>query len=65
MGPGRHPELADCRRIRFDLPGYQERPRSRLIYRNEPDDGAPAECRWPAGGPRSGLKVHRKAQHRA
>jgi hypothetical protein len=43
MGSGRHPELADCRRIRFDIESYKGKPRFRLIYRNEPSDGAPAK----------------------
>ncbi len=42
MGSGRHPELAGCRRVRFDIPTYRGKPRLRLIYRNEPSDGAPA-----------------------
>lgn len=33
--------LADCRRIRFDREGYRGKPRYRLVYRNEPSDGAP------------------------
>jgi hypothetical protein len=43
MGPGLHPELANCRRVRFDIPARKGKPRFRLIYRNEPSDGAPAE----------------------
>jgi hypothetical protein len=62
MGPGRHPELAECRRIRFDIGGFKGKPRFRLIYRNEPSDGAPAECRWLAVGPRAGLRAHHRAQ---
>lgn len=65
MGPGRHPELANCRRVRFDIATYEGKPRFRLIYRNEPSDGAPAECRWLALAPRAGLKAHRKARQRA
>lgn len=64
MGDGRHPELADCRRIRFDIETYKGKPRFRLIYRNEPTDGAPAKCLWLAIGPRAGLRAHRKAQQR-
>jgi hypothetical protein len=64
MGPGRHPELRDCRRVRFDVDGHRGKPRLRLIYRNEPSDGAPAECRWLAVGPRAGLRAHRSAQRR-
>jgi hypothetical protein len=65
MGSGRHPELADCRRIRFDIDGFKGKPRFRLIYRNEPSDGAPVRCLWLAVGPRAGLRAHRKAQRRA
>jgi hypothetical protein len=65
MGSGRHPELADCRRIRFDIETYKGKPRFRLIYRNEPTDGAPAKCLWLAVGPRAGLRAHHKAQQRS
>lgn len=65
MGAGRHPELADCRRVRFDVETHKGKPRFRLIYRNEPSDGAPAKCLWLAVGPRAGLRAHRKAQQRA
>lgn len=64
MGTGRHPELADCRRIRFDIESHKGKPRFRLIYRNEPSDGAPAKCLWLAIGPRAGLRAHRKARQR-
>lgn len=64
MGPGLHPELASCRRLRFDIPSHDGRPRFRLIYRNEPDDGAPAECHWLTVAPRAGLRAHRKARQR-
>jgi hypothetical protein len=65
MGSGRHPELAGCRRVRFDIPTHRGKPRFRLIYRNEPSDGAPAECRWLAVAPRAGLRAHRKASQRS
>ena len=65
MGPGRHPELTDCRRVRFDIESHKGKPRFRLIYRNEPTDGASARCLWLAIGPRAGLRAHRKAQQRA
>ena len=64
MGSGLHPELANCRRVRFDIPSYSGKPRFRLIYRNEPSDGAPAKCRWLTVGPRAGLRAHRKARQR-
>jgi hypothetical protein len=65
MGSGRHPELAGCRRVRFDIPAHRGKPRFRLIYRNEPSDGAPAECRWLAVAPRAGLRAHRRASQRS
>lgn len=64
MGRGLHPELANCRRVRFDIPAQKGKPRFRLIYRNEPADGAPAECHWLTVAPRAGLRAHRKAQQR-
>jgi hypothetical protein len=65
MGSGRHPELAGCRRVRFDIPTHRGKPRFRLIYRNEPSDGAAAECRWLAVAPRAGLQAHRRASQRS
>ena len=34
-------ELHDCRRISFDRDDWTDKPRFRLVYRNEPSDGAP------------------------
>ncbi|HEX5988698.1 MAG TPA: hypothetical protein VFY75_00605 [Solirubrobacterales bacterium] len=65
MGPGLHPELVNCRRVRFDIPTHKAKPRFRLIYRNEPIDGAPAECHWLTVAPRSGLQAHRRARQRS
>jgi hypothetical protein len=65
MGRGLHPELANCRRVRFDIPTHKAKPRFRLIYRNEPTDGAPAECYWLTVAPRAGLQAHRRAQQRS
>jgi hypothetical protein len=64
MGAGRHSELANCRRVRFDVETHKGKPRFRLIYRNEPADGAPAKCLWLAIGPRAGLRAYRKAERR-
>jgi hypothetical protein len=64
MGAGRHPSLAACRRVRFDVHGRDGKPRFRLIYINHPTDGAPAECRWLAVGPRARLVAHRAAEAR-
>jgi hypothetical protein len=65
MGPGLHPELANCRRVRFDIQTHKAKPRFRLIYRNEPTDGAPAECLWLSIAPRAGLQAHRRARQRS
>jgi hypothetical protein len=65
MRTGLHPELADCRRVRFDISTQKGKPRFRLIYRNQPSDGAPAECHWLTVAPRAGLLAHRKAQQRS
>jgi len=46
--------LRDCRRIRFDRPDWEGKPRYRLVYRNEPSDGAP--------GRRVGAVAHSAAQ---
>jgi mRNA-degrading endonuclease RelE of RelBE toxin-antitoxin system len=32
--------LAGSRKLRFDAPGWKGKPRYRLVYRNEPSDGA-------------------------
>jgi hypothetical protein len=65
MGRGLHPELANCRRVRFDIPTHKAKPRFRLIYRNEPTDGAPSECHWLTVAPRAGLQAHRRARQRS
>jgi hypothetical protein len=65
MGRGLHPELENCRRVRFDIPTHKAKPRFRLIYRNEPTDGAPAECHWLTVAPRAGLQAHRRARQRS
>jgi hypothetical protein len=49
MGRGLHPELADCRRVRFDIEPHKGKPRFRLIYRNQPTDAHPPS----AGGSQS------------
>jgi hypothetical protein len=67
--PGVKVELADG--VKGDIAelttllDHKGKPRFRLIYRNEPTDGAPAKCLWLAIGPRAGLRAHRKAQQRS
>jgi len=63
MGRGLHPELlANCRRVRFDIPSQSGKPRFCLIHRNKPTDGAPAECRWLTVAPRAGLPCSPKGE---
>lgn len=56
--------LRDCRRISFDRPGWEGKPRYRLVYRNEPNDGAPGLVRVWAIGPRDRLVAYARAAAR-
>lgn len=57
-------ELKDCRRIRFDSEDWSDKPRFRLIYRNEPSDGAPHIVAIIAAAERTNLGVYRRAKPR-
>jgi mRNA-degrading endonuclease RelE of RelBE toxin-antitoxin system len=57
-------ELKDCRRIRFDRDGWTGKPRFRLIYRNEPSDGAPHIVAIVAAAERKDLGAYRRAKPR-
>jgi hypothetical protein len=56
--------LGECRRVRFDRPDWEGKPRYRLVYRNEPTDGAPALVRVLAVGSRERLAAYRAAAAR-
>lgn len=56
--------LADCRKVPFDLPTWTGKPRFRLVYRNDPDDGSIAVVTVLSVGPRSELEAYRKAMTR-
>ena len=56
--------LKDCRWIRFDREGWQGRRRYRLVYRNEPEDGAPSVVRVWSVGPRAKLVAYARAAAR-
>ncbi|HET7043819.1 MAG TPA: hypothetical protein VFI37_03125 [Gaiellaceae bacterium] len=56
--------LGECRRIRFDRPDWTSKPRYRIVYRNEPSDGAPAVARILAIGERERLAAYRSAAAR-
>ena len=53
--------IKDCRKLRFDLPGRRGRPRYRIVYRNEPLDGAPGLVRIWSVGPREDLIAYARA----
>ncbi|HEX3692708.1 MAG TPA: hypothetical protein VHU13_05135 [Solirubrobacteraceae bacterium] len=57
-------ELRECRRIRFDRADYRGKPRYRLIYRNEPSDGAPHIVAILAAAERENLGAYRRAKPR-
>lgn len=56
--------LGGSRRIRFDRPDWTGKPRYRLVYRNEPADGAPAAVAVLAVAARSRLLAYARAQTR-
>jgi hypothetical protein len=56
--------LRGCRKIRFDLPGWHGKPRYRIVYRNEPADGAPATVLILAIGRRDRMIAYAKAARR-
>ena len=56
--------IKDCRKLRFDLPNWKGKPRYRLVYRNEPEDGAPEIVRLLAVGTRESLAAYRSAATR-
>lgn len=56
--------LRGCRKIRFDLPDWHSKPRYRLVYRNEPSDGAVATVCVLAIGRRDRMIAYAKAASR-
>lgn len=56
--------LRGCRKIRFDLPAWHQKPRYRLVYRNEPTDGAVATVCVLAIGRRDRMIAYAKAASR-
>jgi mRNA interferase RelE/StbE len=57
-------ELRECRRIRFDRDDWTGKPRFRLVYRNEPSDGAPHIVAVLAAAQRTNLGAYRRAKPR-
>lgn len=59
------PRILDgARKIRFDLPQWTKKPRYRLVYRNEPSDGAVAKLCVLAIGRRERMIAYTKAAAR-
>ena len=56
--------LKDCRKVPFDVAGRKSKPRFRLVYRNDPDDGSIAVITVLSAGPRSELAAYRQAATR-
>jgi hypothetical protein len=56
--------LKGCRKVRFDEPGWRGKPRFRLVYRNEPTDGAAATSLIVAIGRRDRMIGYAKAARR-
>jgi hypothetical protein len=56
--------LQGARKIRFDRPGWKGKPRYRLVYRNEPVDGAAGESLIIAIGRRDRMIAYAKAARR-
>ena len=56
--------LKGCRKVRFDQSGWHSKPRYRLVYRNEPTDGAPATSVVLAIGRRDRMIAYAKAAGR-
>jgi len=56
--------LTDCRSIKFDTPGRKGKPRYRLVYRNEPDEGTIAVICVLAAGERKQMAAYKQARAR-
>lgn len=56
--------LRGCRKVRFDDPKWKGKPRYRLVYRNEPVDGAPATAVILAIGRRDRMIAYAMAARR-
>ena len=57
-------DLTICRAVRFDKEGRRGKPRYRLVYYNDPDDGSIAVVRVIAVGLRAQLEAYKVAAAR-
>jgi hypothetical protein len=56
--------LGGCRKVLFDKDGWQGKPRFRLVFRNEPDDGGVDRVTVLSIGPRVDLAAYKTAAGR-
>lgn len=61
---GRVGDLRGLRRVAFDEPGWTDKPRYRIVYRNEPDDAVVEIVAVIAVGRRERLAAYREAAAR-
>lgn len=57
-------DLGSCRRIAFDAERHRGKPRYRLVYRNDPNDGSIAVVQVVAVGRREQLAAYKEAAAR-
>lgn len=57
-------DLRGLRRVAFDEPGWNDKPRYRVVYRNEPDDAVVEIVAVIAVGRRERLAAYREAAAR-
>jgi uncharacterized small protein (DUF1192 family) len=57
-------DLTGLRRVAFDEPGWEDKPRYRVVYRNEPDDAVVDVLAVIAVGLRERLAAYREAAAR-
>jgi hypothetical protein len=57
--------LQGCRKLRFDVPAHRGKPGYRLVYRNEPSDGAVGVMVVLAVGERRNMTAYANAAARA
>jgi hypothetical protein len=56
--------LGDCRKLYFDHPDVQERPRYRIVYRLVPNEAGPTEIDVICIGERANLAAYDQARER-
>ena len=62
--PERVGDVRGLRRVAFDVPGWEAKPRYRIVYRNEPDDAVVEIVAVIAVGRRERLVAYQQAAPR-